>query len=448
MAQRPKGKKPAAPGQLDISLQLVEVARRIAEKHGLEWAEGEGGIAALYESRALLAEQRVKKAAERAAKAEAEAAAAVSTREATATELDRLRKEPSKESSEVRVAEIEAATARYKTDVEREVNLRKIEADERANADKEKSALAIERLKADSAKAIEEIRKEAAKVVEETRSAGVVRVEGVKGKYVVLAAVITGLAGAVGGYLAARRSEPNPSSGSQADAGSPMSDGGALTPGLSACERSANGKAYVLKAVTLFANLEIDSPKAPKRMDLDMRIVYSVKALRDIPRNDPAFVEQYTFRYAKSFEPWFGTERTIHTDGDNYQIVLDLRSGEERTISTGARFHYEWPMKDRKFFNDLMSFAPDEFAVMYPNKDGDSICELNIIATSDSLDLLAMDESAVRINDKSQVESSFKANVVPPSEAKQPFQRSVTARWTEVHSKGTALLRFKMRPAP
>ncbi|HEX3070310.1 MAG TPA: hypothetical protein VHX14_17215, partial [Thermoanaerobaculia bacterium] len=143
-----------------------------------------------------------------------------------------------------------------------------------------------------------------------------------------------------------------------------------LRRNISRCEAAAisGNRKYVIESAVLFVDPELIGRRV---LQVDLRTVYHLKALTDIAKNDPAFIEEYTYRYAQEFQPWFGTEKMIHTDGNNYQIVLEMKKGDERTIVTGGRFLYRWPLPTRKFFNDLMTFGPLDYAAMYPNKDPD-----------------------------------------------------------------------------
>ncbi len=200
----------------DADARLLAIARRVAHKYSVDWSEQV--TSEQRDELHVAAEDRAKQAEAKATIAVENAAVAGAAREEAAENLERLNASTTAEPTEVLVAQINALTARYKADAEREVSLRKIEADERANAEKEKSALAIERARADGAAAVEEVRKEAGRLIEEVRS----RTEGVKGKYVVLAAVVTGLTGVAGGYLAAKKaaadkeSHPSPTTTSGA----------------------------------------------------------------------------------------------------------------------------------------------------------------------------------------------------------------------------------------
>lgn len=215
-------------------------------------------------------------------------------------------------------------------------------------------------------------------------------------------------------------------------------------PATSPCEAAAirDNRKYVIESAIMFVDPEL----VGRTLQVDLRTVYHLKALTDIAKNDPAFIEEYTYRYAQDFQPWFGTEKMIHTDGNNYQVVLEMKKGDERTIVTGGRFLYRWPLPTRKFFNDLMTFGPSDYAAMYPNKDPDAICELDLIASSSTLDLHPADESAITLNEKSQIVSALDPNQTPPSEAVLPSQRSISYRWKDVVARQTKIIKFSMTP--
>lgn len=199
---------------------------------------------------------------------------------------------------------------------------------------------------------------------------------------------------------------------------------------------------YIVDSATVFANPELRN----KRLIVDMRITYTLRALRDIHPDDQHFIEEYTYRYASDFEPWFGNERMVRQDGNKYHVRIAMRQGDVRTVTTGARFFYDWPLKPRAFFGDLMTFAADEYVTMYPNADVEHICELNILAWSSSLELRPMDSGAFVIDENSRLKSSFEPTQVVNAEATVASQRSVSARWRNIVTKDTFALRYRLVP--
>lgn len=331
------------------------------------------------------------------------------TREEASPSQTFVSKGPSKEE---RIAQLQADTERHKAEIAR------------------RSALEAERMRTYTALSVARATADANATTERSKSrwaaAGIV-----------LAALCAAVAAAIG---ASKNGANNTTATATATATPPpvaTSSASNTLPTHWACGAATGPKnqLYVIRSATLLAELELEHDQ----LTMDVRTVYSIQSGATIASTDPAFIEEYTYQFSDRLEPWPGSEQPERLGGNKYRIPLELSPNHEQTITTGARFIAQWPpaLARREYVNGTIRLASDEFAVSYPNTDGDTICELNIIASSDTLALTpSNDRGAI------QVSHTYATTEQATLVRRLDEHATLAYRWTDVPPGSTSLLKF------
>lgn len=200
--------------------------------------------------------------------------------------------------------------------------------------------------------------------------------------------------------------------------------------------RSLN-RPYVLDDVTVLIRLKDIGRGANRERQVNWRIVYTVRALQAISRNDKLFKERYSTDSARIMR-WFGTEREIKATDDAYNVMMDIPAGETRTIVTGATFVYSLPLQnDRPAFGQSILLTQDQEFFSYPNEE-DVIGELTILIESDDVMFSPVGQSAKR--------SRADGSIAPDEEYRfnDGNSRSLSAHWKNVMPKEEVGLHYRV----
>jgi hypothetical protein len=204
-----------------------------------------------------------------------------------------------------------------------------------------------------------------------------------------------------------------------------------------ACYRSAkrSHKPYEIHNITYFVKLEADPD--PKFVNASHRIVYSLRATRDIKDSENLFDEEIHSDHDKAVaQRWQGTEIEMqHADikPEKFQVRFPLKADEGRTIVTGVNFRIPFPYAPRSIVDGQQLAGPNDDTVSYPNTADDVICELVLIIESSSFGLSEMSHSGTPMQ---PVASKTDKNGVT----------TISARWSDIKPHEIAWIHYKIEP--
>jgi hypothetical protein len=207
-------------------------------------------------------------------------------------------------------------------------------------------------------------------------------------------------------------------------------------------EAAKRKKDYLLESITMLIRLdEKVNPDGSKSLQEDARIVYTVRALKDISFDASTFTEQYTSRISLP-NRWYGSDVEEQKTDGSYDVKFALKEGEVISIVTGA--HYTGkpvPLPPRKSFGDRVSLGSYDETWTYPNGEptaGDVICTLTIVIESPTLRLRPFDNaSAIRLTPKQAGKGTADntlttRRVHSSAEGATAEQSSLSTRWNNV----------------
>ncbi len=194
------------------------------------------------------------------------------------------------------------------------------------------------------------------------------------------------------------------------------------------------GKAYVIESATMFVEIEDGRGSKPNERRSSVHIVYSVRALQDITRGSPVFMESYNTELTKEAVHWNGTaeERWSSPSGNAYNVLFDLKEGEVKTFATGQDFIFALPFPDnRPESNKNLLLRQNQDFVSYNNTGSaaDYIHQLTIVVRSKTTPIKpARDDAAITfINQENATYSEVKFS---PLELNKNGWHTLSASWT------------------
>jgi hypothetical protein len=204
-----------------------------------------------------------------------------------------------------------------------------------------------------------------------------------------------------------------------------------------ACFRQAKRakKPYVLQSITYFVRVEAD-PSGSQFSNVSHRIVYSMRATRDIKDSEDVFDEEiHSDQDRAVIQRWPGTEKELQhadTKPEKFKVMFPLHADETRTIVTGANFRIPYPYKERTILDSQQSAGPNDDTISYPNSGDDVICELVMVVESSSFGLSEISHSGM------------------PTESVTKIDRggvtTISARWMNVKPHENLWIHYKLEP--
>jgi len=189
------------------------------------------------------------------------------------------------------------------------------------------------------------------------------------------------------------------------------------------------GRPYVLESVTALVHLDdVEGKNGVGTRRAFVRIVYVIRALRDIDEKDGTFTEEYRLNPKKIPEHWYGTniEDFGNDIGNTYGVRFTAKKGELHTVVTGMNYAYQMPLGDGRVIPDGVTYVvPTEDYYMYLNTD-DFIGELSVIVESSRTPLKPVERGAILI--ESQHPTIRSDEHVQEIDAK-PSQVSISGKW-------------------
>jgi hypothetical protein len=197
------------------------------------------------------------------------------------------------------------------------------------------------------------------------------------------------------------------------------------------------GKPYEIHNITYFLRVEVDAD--PKFVTQSHRIVYSLRATRDITASEDLFDEEIHSDHDKAgSQRWHGTEEeNQHADikPEKFQVRFSLKAGESRTIVTGANFRIPYPFTPRSILDGQQSAGPSDDSISYPNTADDIICDVLLIVESSSLSL-------------SEIAHSGTTTQPVMAKMEKDGVTTISARWSDLKAHETAWLHYRIETRP
>jgi len=216
-------------------------------------------------------------------------------------------------------------------------------------------------------------------------------------------------------------------------------------------------KNYAMESVTYMVRITditntITSTNGPKTVThrlVNSRVVYVLRALRDISANEnTTFAEIYTSPFAKELDYWPGSdlekgrtgggtyvspERYYTNQFVKYNVYFNVKRGDLHTVVTGSDEVFDLPLPDQRISRDVR-LRQDEDIVVYPNDD-DVIGELNIIVESDTTRLMPVQSLRFGVGAKSAPveDGQIRMNESgDPADKSHPSTVVITGRWQSI----------------
>ncbi|HEX7286636.1 MAG TPA: hypothetical protein VF532_10675 [Candidatus Angelobacter sp.] len=202
-----------------------------------------------------------------------------------------------------------------------------------------------------------------------------------------------------------------------------------------ACFKRAkrSGKPYEIHNITYFLRVEADGD--PTSVTQSHRIVYSLRATRDIKASDDLFDEEIHSDHDKAVsQRWHGTEQEYqHADikPEKFQVHFPMKAGESRTIVTGANFRIPYPFTPRSILDGQQSAGTSDDSISYPNTADDVICDVLLIVESSSFVL-------------SEIAHSGTTTQPVITAAERGGVTTISARWADLNAHETAWLHYRI----
>jgi hypothetical protein len=191
-------------------------------------------------------------------------------------------------------------------------------------------------------------------------------------------------------------------------------------------------KPYVIEAVTYLIQFDKETANNQPFFRDNRRIVYTVRALRDIKLDEKVFVEAiHSHIPGHQLTRWYGNEKeTLHDQNrpEQFNVQFAMREGEIRNIVTGVNFVLPFPLQDRGELEDKLRVGPNQNYEGYGN-DADVICELDIVIESKTLQISPVGDAAKRYFENSLKDEEARLGY---DSSGASAQRSISARWKNV----------------
>lgn len=201
-------------------------------------------------------------------------------------------------------------------------------------------------------------------------------------------------------------------------------------------------KTYVIESITVLIKYEDETRNGVPKRVARWNTVYTIRALRDITKEEVLFQEEYSSRYTIPI-PEPGSEKEVKVTNNAYNVELEMAAGESRTITTAATSLYDLPLQNgRLAFNEQIELGMNQDFFSYPNKE-DVIGEIVMRIESESLLLEQVGEGARRSASEGEKRLAKAAHAV------QKAGKSVlSARWLNVMPNQEVGLYFRAEPRP
>ncbi len=214
--------------------------------------------------------------------------------------------------------------------------------------------------------------------------------------------------------------------------------GEAIAPGVDAHEMMAAGKKfhrdYVIESATMLVKLKTD-PAFPGQTSVgEVRLVYTILALTNVTTFDEEFhspLPNVNIERIRGSDPESDFKEPAPTK-KTWDVRVNLKAGERRTIVTGAKYTYTLPFPEKRNVHDFHDLTPREDVWGYPNTE-DVIGELTILVESDAPLKTPRDGDALlaeQIHGQRVVHANTPALRAPEKESPAPYV--LVARWQKV----------------
>jgi hypothetical protein len=199
---------------------------------------------------------------------------------------------------------------------------------------------------------------------------------------------------------------------------------------------------YVILSITDKCQLELEMVEDKQKLILRRNITYVIRALKKIEKTDNVFVEQY---WSSETTPMRvpGSEFEVGQTGGKWTVEIEMEEGETRTITTGAVFPYDLPLKDNRLaLGEQIRLSPNEQFFSYPN-EGDVVGEIVMKIESRTINLATVGVKAARRYNKDEKALSCD-NVVQQQTEGLAKMNSLSARWLNVMPNQEVGINFSM----
>ena len=191
-----------------------------------------------------------------------------------------------------------------------------------------------------------------------------------------------------------------------------------------------NHHPYVILSITDRSQIEFECVDNQPRLINRRHITYVILALRKIKKEENLFLEQYYSSETKSPERLPGTEKEVSQTGGPWSVEFEMEAGETRTITTGAIFSYDLPLKDRLTLGEQIHLNSDEQFFSYPNAE-DIVGEIVMQIESKSLNISAIGAKAARRYNKDESKLLF-GDVIQQQTEGVAQTSSLSSRWLNI----------------
>src|ERR1022692_981888 len=143
------------------------------------------------------------------------------------------------------------------------------------------------------------------------------------------------------------------------------------------------GKPYWIESITEIIHLQFD--KILKTRTATFQVVYVLRLLRDVQRNDQSFKEWFnTSDQRARLTRISGTdEESVHGANGKFEVQIAGRAGEVRTVVTGGRYVWPYDAEPRAGLGDKIRLGKNDDTWNYPNDSDDAIREYTMLIYSD-----------------------------------------------------------------
>lgn len=199
---------------------------------------------------------------------------------------------------------------------------------------------------------------------------------------------------------------------------------------------------YIILSISDRSQIEFECIKNQPKLVNRRRVTYVILALRKIKKEENLFVEQYYSSETTAVERNPGTENEIEQTGGPWSVEIEMEAGETRTITTGAVFYYDLPLKSRLALGQQLSLNFDDQFFSYPNKE-DVVGEIVMQIESKSFDLSVMGGKAARRFNK-DTSNLLPGDVIRQQTVGTTKTVSLSSRWLNIMPNQEVGIAFKL----
>jgi hypothetical protein len=206
----------------------------------------------------------------------------------------------------------------------------------------------------------------------------------------------------------------------------------------------ANQKPYWIESITEIVHLQFD--KIKRTRTATFQVVYVLRLLRDVRRNDQSFKEWFNSsdQRAKLTRISGADEESVHGANGKFEVQITGKAGEVRTVVTGGRFVWPYDAEPRNGLGDKIRLGRNDDTWNYPNDVNDAIREFTMLLYSDGNEITPIGQAAKWLKDG-------KLDTVPhrfnqPDIPSGPALPSISARWENVLGEQEIGIHFSWPP--